>query len=122
MATFEYTDEMTARVVDAYVEAVEAGADYKARTEVVKALADELETSVASVRSKLVSEKVYIAQEKSKAKGSKDSMDKEAYVKALRAVTALELKSIDQATKADVKALFDFIVTASAQAEADAQV
>lgn len=122
MATFEYTDEMTARVVEAYVEAVEAGADYKARSEVVKALATELKTSEASVRSKLVSEKVYVAKETAKSKDSVDSMDKEAYVKALRAVTALELKSIDKATKADVKALFDFIVTASAQAEADAQV
>ena len=122
MATFEYTDEMTARVVDAYVEAVEAGLDYDARKAVVQSLADELETSEASVRSKLVSEKVYVAKETAKASGAKDSKDKDAYVKALRAVTALELKSIDKATKADVKALFEFITQASAQAEADASV
>jgi len=114
--TIEYTAEVTATIVDRYMEAVASGADYEARRTVVKELADELETSEASVRSKLVAEKVYVAKETAKSDKAKDSKDKEAYVKALRAVTALELRSIDKATKADVKALFDFIVQASDQA------
>lgn len=116
---FEYTVEMTDRVVSEYVAAVKAGADYEARQAVVKALAVELETTVPSVRGKLVSEKVYVAKETAKGEGKGDSQDKDAYVKALRAVTGLELRSVDKATKADVKALFDFIVQASAQAEVD---
>jgi hypothetical protein len=43
--TIEYTAEVTATIVDRYMEAVASGADYEARRTVVKELADELETS-----------------------------------------------------------------------------
>lgn len=110
----EYTAEMTSEIVARYVEAVEKGADYADRTELVKQIADELQTTPASVRSKLVSERVYVAKERTA--GASDSTSKAEYVKALRAVTALELKSAEKLTKTDVKALFDFIVSASDQA------
>ena len=118
MATFEYTAELTAKVVGAYVEAVEAGADYATRTAVVKALADELETSEASVRSKLVSERVYVAKEATAKE--KDTTSKEAYIKALEAIVGAKLKSFDKATKADIKVVVDYITVASAQADAEA--
>jgi len=115
--TVEYTKEVTAGIVGRYVEAVEAGADYDERAVIVETIAGELETTVASVRSKLVSEKVYVAKVKASEKG--DSTSKAEFVKALRAVTGMELKSIDKATKADVKAIFEFIVKASDVADAE---
>lgn len=111
--TVEYTKELTASIVDRYTDAVDAGADYDTRKALVQEIADELETTEASVRSKLVAEKVYVAKATATS-GEKDSTSKAEYVKALRAVTGLELKSFDKgATKADIKALFDFIVAES---------
>ena len=121
--TVEYTQSRTKALVDRYTAAVKAGANYDARTALVKELAAELtveaevEVTEGSVRSKLVSEKVYVAKEK--AKGEADSNDKEAYIKALRAVTGLELKSVDKATKVDIKALFQKFVDTSNQFHAD---
>lgn len=112
---FEYTAEMTADIVDRYQEAVQSGADYTARTALVKEIADELQTTEASVRSKLVSEKVYVAKER--AATAKDSKSKEEYVKALRAVTGLDLRSAEKMTKTDIVGIFEFIKTASAQRE-----
>jgi hypothetical protein len=125
--TVEYTAEMTADLVERYTAAVEAGADYDTRTALVKELAAELteatgeDVSVASVRGKLTAEKVYVRKAK-EGKTSTDSTSKDEYVKALRAVTGLSLKSVDKATKADVKALFEFITTASDQMAAEAAI
>jgi hypothetical protein len=120
----EYTKVMTDTIVTRYVAAVVAGDNYEARTELVKELADEMtvvakaDVSEGSVRSKLVSEKVYVGKVKAKT-AETDSRSKDEYVKALRAVTGLALKSVDKATKADVKAIFDWVVEASASSHAE---
>ena len=120
--TVEYTKARTDVIVARYVEAVEAGADYDARTALVAELADELsaeakvDVTEGSVRSKLVAEKVYVGKVKAKAV---DATSKEAYVKALRDVTGLALASFDKPTKTDLKALFEWIATASDQFNAE---
>ena len=112
-----YTKEVVADIVDRYEDAVGRGADYDERSAVVKELADELEVTVASVRSKLVAEKVYVA--KAKAKTEDSGTSKDAYAKALSAIVGKELKSATKMTKVDLKAVVDYITLASAQAEAD---
>ena len=106
-----YTKDVVADMVDRYEDAVGRGADYDARSAVVKELAGELDVSEASVRSKLVAEKVYVA--KAKAEGTADGTSKEAYAKALSAIVGVELKSVTKATKADLKAIVEYIKTAS---------
>ena len=113
-----YTKEVVTQMVDRYQDAVGRGADYEARSKVVKELADELEVSVASVRSKLTAEKVYVAKAK-QASNEDTSTSKEAYAKALSAIVGVELKSMTKATKADLKAVVDYITLASAQYDAE---
>jgi len=109
-----YTKDVVADIVARYTAVVES--DYGVRTEVVTELADELGLSVASVRSKLVKEGVYVAKEASTstAKG----MSKDEYVKAFEAVSGVELKSFTKATKKDLAAFWAYIVTASDQKDA----
>lgn len=121
MSTVEYTAEVTEAVVTRYVASVEAGDTYAERSALVKEIADELGASEASVRGKLTAEKVYVGKEKAKAKGS-DVTSKDAYVKALEAIVGTELKSLTKATKADLKAVVEYITTASDQADAEAGV
>ena len=113
-----YTKAVVADAVERYTDV--ADATYEARTEVVKELAEEYGVSVASMRSKLVAERVYVAKEK--AEGTSDSTSKDAYAKALSAIVGTELKSVTKATKADLKAIVDYITLASAVADADAGV
>jgi hypothetical protein len=110
-----YTKDVVADVVARY-EAV-VGETYETRTAVVKELADEYGVSVASMRSKLVNERVYKAKEKAESDTSGTSKDE--YVKALSAIVGVELKSMTKATKADLKAVVDYITVASAQRDAD---
>ena len=110
-----YTKDVVADVVARY-EAV-VGEAYETRTAVVKELADEYGVSVASMRSKLVNERVYKAKEKAESDTSGTSKDE--YVKALSAIVGVELKSMTKATKADLKAVVDYITVASAQRDAD---
>ena len=112
-----YTDAVVADMVSRYEDAVGRGADYDARTAVVKALAGELEVTEASVRSKLVAEKVYVA--KVKASTADAGTSKEAYVKALSAIVGKDVKSFEKATKADLKFVVDYITQASACRSAD---
>lgn len=112
-----YTEAVVATMVARYLDAVGRGADYDERTAVVKALADELEVTDASVRSKLVAEKVYVA--KAKTVSATEGTSKEAYAKALSAIVGTELKSVTKATKADLKAIVDYITEASACRSAD---
>ena len=115
--TVEYTKARTASIVARYVEAVNAGADYDARTALVAELADELsveaeiDVSEGSVRSKLVSEGVYVS--KVKAEKASDSNSKEAYGKALSAIVGTDVMSLTKGTKADLKAVVEYIKTAS---------
>lgn len=119
--TVEYTKARTDVIVSAYVQAVASGADYDARSALVVELANELsaeaEVSVTegSVRSKLVSEGVYVG----KAVSSNAGTSKEAYVKALSAIVGKDVSSFEKATKTDLKAVVDYITTASSQKAAD---
>ena len=113
-----YTKDVVADMVERYEDAVGRGADYDARSAVVAELADELDVTVPSVRAKLVAERVYVP--KAVAKTEDSGTSKEAYAKALEAITGATLKSATKMTKVDLKAIVDYIVTASAQAEAEA--
>jgi hypothetical protein len=121
--TVEYTEAVANSIKARYVELKDSGADYETRTALVQQIAGELTATLqvdvteASVRSKLVSMKVYAG--KPKKESATDSNSKEEYVKALRAVTGLELKSFEKATKVDLKALFEWLAEASAQFAAD---
>ena len=66
MKNVNYTPEMTARIVDEY----QAGVS-------VEQIADSIEKSVRSVRSKLVREGVYVAQPKAKARKADEPTKKE---------------------------------------------
>ena len=112
-----YTEAVVADVVERYTDVT--AESYETRTKMVEELAEEYGVSVASMRSKLVAEKVYVA--KAKAEGS-DSTSKDAYAKALSAIVGVELKSVSKATKTDLKAIVDYITLASAVADADAGV
>jgi hypothetical protein len=110
-----YTDEVVADVVKTYNAVVDK--DYDERTEVVKSLADKYKVSVASLRSKLVRENVYVAKEA--AKSATSGKTKEDYVKALEAVSGETLTSFNKATKKDLEAFWGYVVKASARADAD---
>jgi len=110
-----YTEAVVAEMVKVYNEVINR--DYDARTAVVKQLATNLGQTVASVRSKLVAEKVYKAKEASAS--SAKGITKEEYVKALEAMAGTSLTSFTKASKKDLKALMDFIVAASATKDAD---
>jgi hypothetical protein len=58
-----FTAEQTASIRAAYMAAVQSGADYEARSVVVKQLADDLGKSVRSVQAKLSREGVYLKKE-----------------------------------------------------------
>ena len=110
-----YTEAVVVDMVARYKDVVTE--DYDTRSAVVAELATELGASVASVRAKLVREDVYVAKET--AEGSKATgMSKDEYVKAFEAVAGVELKSFTKATKKDLKAFWDYIVTASDRKDA----
>ena len=111
-----YTEDVTRDVVARYVDAVEAGATYDERTALVAEIAEELQVAATSVRGKLVAEKVYVAKTAGNTRGTRTKAD---VVKALEAVTGVSLTSFEKATKADLEAMFTFIVTASDEFNAD---
>jgi hypothetical protein len=113
-----YTEAVVADIVERYTDLVGRGAEYAERSALVAELADEFDVTVASLRSKLVAEKVYVAKAETKAEVGATS--KEAYAKALSAIVGVELKSVSKATKADLKAIVDYVTTASAVADAEA--
>ena len=115
-----YTKDVVADIVERYEDAVGRGADYDARSAIVAELADELEVTVASVRSKLVAEKVYVA--KAKTATEVGGTSKDAYAKALSAIVGTELKSATKMTKVDLKAIVDYITTASDRSDAEAGI
>jgi hypothetical protein len=113
-----YTEAVVTDIVGRYTDLVGRGAEYAERSALVLEMADELEVSENSVRSKLTAEKVYVA--KVEAKTEAGATSKEAYAKALSAIVGVELKSISKATKADLKAIVDYVTKASAVADAEA--
>ena len=114
-----YTETVTAEIVGRYVDAVESGATYDERTALVAEIAEELEVNAVSVRGKLVAEKVYVAKTATKAGEKRGTRTKADVVKALEAVTGVSLTSFEKATKVDLEAMFNFIVTASDEFNAD---
>lgn len=110
-----YTKDVVADIVARYVEVT--AEDYDTRTKFVAELADEYGVSAASMRSKLVAEKVYVAKETAKSEGT--GVTKDEYAKALSAIVGVELRSVTKATKADLKAIVDYITLASAVRDAD---
>ena len=104
-----YTDEVVTEIVDTYSAASDG--DYDARSAVVKELAEKFEVSVASVRSKLVREGVYVAKEA--AKSATSGKTKEDYVKALEAISGESLTSFSKATKKDLEAFWNYVVKAN---------
>jgi hypothetical protein len=121
--TVEYTQAVSDSIKARFVELKATGADYDTRTALVQDIADELtatmkvEVSEASVRSKLVSMKVYVG--KAKKESEVGATSKEAYVKALGAIVGTSVTSFEKATKADLKAVVDYITAASAARAAD---
>lgn len=120
MAT-KYTEAQVDTMVGNYNAAVEQGADYAARTTVVKELATEMGFSEGQVRSKLVAEGVYKGKEKVKAADGKSNVGtKEDYRKAFEAATGLALASMENMTKKDLVALWEWKVNTFDRAVADA--
>ena len=112
-----YTKVVVADIVERYEDAVGRGADYDARRAVVLELAAELDVSEESVRGKLVAERVYVG--KPKVGSDTTSTSKEAYAKALSAIVGKDVGSLSKGTKADLKAVVDYITQASACRSAD---
>lgn len=114
-----YTADVVKNVVGRYVEAVEAGASYDERSALVAEIADELGVKAASVRQKLVAEKVYIAKEKAEGSKGTAGASKAELAKAFGAIVGTDLASLEKASKADLQALWDYIVATSAQRDAE---
>lgn len=120
MAT-KFTDAQVDVMVGTYVAAVDEGADYAARTEVLKELAEDMDVSVNAIRGKLVAEKVYVGKEaKEKTEAAKVG-SKEDYRKAFEAATGKSLKSLENMTKKDLVTLWDYMVNTFDRAIADVQ-
>ena len=102
----KYNAEVVDAVVGTYVASVEAGDSYDERNAVMETLAGEYEVSVNAIRGILVSEKVYVKKEEAKASGETAKTTKADVANAFRAVTGLELKSLDNMTKKDLDAFW----------------
>lgn len=104
VAKFEWSDETTAKLIAAY-----AGGETP-----LNELERMFGRSGASIRAKLVSEKVYVPKGGKVVKESKDS--KAEYVQAIRILTGLTgLDSLEKANLSDLKALSDYLVLKSAK-------
>lgn len=99
-----WNKENTAAVVAAY----DAG-----NGDSVEAIAKETGRTVASVRSKLVAEGVYVKPEKA-ATNSAGKTRKVEYVNALKALTGLNgLDSLEKANLGDLEALTQFLINSA---------
>jgi hypothetical protein len=88
----------------------------------LKAIAEKLGTSVPSLRSKLVSAKVYVAAVKKKTTDGKAKSTKAESVKAIEtllSVTIGGLISLEKSTAKDLKTLTDALIRASAARNAE---
>tara|TARA_S200002703_G_C3714878_1_gene219600 strand:+ start:277 stop:576 length:300 start_codon:yes stop_codon:yes gene_type:complete len=93
MKNVNYTPELTAQIVSDY----EAGI-------AVEAIAESIEKSVRSVRSKLVREGVYIAKPKTTSRKS-DEPTKKELLNSLEAVYPFNVNDLTGATKDGIKDL-----------------
>jgi len=99
MAQINYTKEMTEKAI----------ADYQAGMP-VEDIAFALDKSVRSVRSKLVREGVYIAQEKSKSSEKGDAPSKKELLLDLEKVAPFEVDGFQGATKKAIDTLLNHFV------------
>lgn len=93
MKNVNYTPEMTAKIVD----------DYQAGI-TVEQIADAIDKSVRSVRSKLVREGVYVAQPKAKARKADEPTKKELLIE-LEQIAPFQVTGLMGATKEAIKDL-----------------
>ena len=93
-----YTEEMTAAIVDRY----QAG-------ESVEAIAESIGKAVRSVRSKLVREGVYVAAEKPAKAAKVEGPTKKELIRELEAVAPFEVEGFMNATKEAIQALIDHL-------------
>jgi hypothetical protein len=99
MKNVNYTPEMTAKIVD----------DYQAGVS-VEQIADAIDKSVRSVRSKLVREGVYVAQPKAKARKA-DEPTKKELLNHLEALAPFGVTGFMGATKEAINELISHFET-----------
>lgn len=102
-----WTSEVTEKLVTDYSAAVDAAGG---KAVDLTGFADQYGVSVHSVRSKLVSAKVYVKAE-AKAVGGASTVRKIHIVKRLEDATGLTLTSFEKATKTELEALASFLET-----------
>lgn len=95
--TVNYTEEMTNELVGAYTQA----ASNDERNEVVTEMAEKFGKTVASIRAKLVREKVYVKAEATKGRG----VLKDELVAAIATLTNSDEELMDSLAKATKEAL-----------------
>ena len=104
--TANYTPEMTAELVDGYVEI--AAESEEVRNAYVAEMAAKFSKSVRSIRAKLSRENVYVAKTPvSKVTGDKPAKKEDLAVE-LATVTGLPLVSAEKLNKTDLVALIAF--------------
>lgn len=116
----EYTAEVVKGMVDRYVSAVEAGANYDERVATVVAIAKELGLSAKQVQGKLVSEGVYKGKEKASTQGASGAT-KDEICNALSVVVGSDMSSLANANKVTLENLWKFFVDQSNSIEVRAQ-
>jgi len=99
MKNVNYTPEMTAKIVD----------DYQAGI-TVEQIADAIDKSVRSVRSKLVREGVYVAQPKAKARKA-DEPTKKEFLNPLETIAPFGVTGFMGATKEAINELISHFET-----------
>ena len=99
MKNVNYTPEMTARIVDDYQSGI-----------TVEDIADAIDKSVRSVRSKLVREGVYVAQPKAKAR-KKDEPTKKELLNHLETIAPFGVTGFMGATKEAINELISHFET-----------
>lgn len=112
----KFTSEQVDVIVGTYT--ASAGEDYDARTKVVEALAAQFKVPVASIRGKLVAEKVYIKKEVA-AKSATKGVKKEELVAAVEASMGVKMPSMKNMSVKDLVIFWERFVEMSAVRDAN---
>lgn len=112
-----YTAEVLAGLVERYSAVMDEA--YEVRSKLVAEMADELGVTVPSLRGKLVSAGVYKSQEKAVEANGEKGLEKADYIKALEALTGQKLTSFGNATKKDLRAVFEYVRDMALQYEVE---
>jgi hypothetical protein len=99
-----YTDEMTAKVVEMYVTSENDNS-----VDNLEAIAVAVGKTAKSIRAKLVKEGAYVVVEKSATKVKDDGPTKKDLINDLTDLTGLELAGIDGANKPALTELVEFL-------------